>query len=246
MFDELKPYKASWFPFTSTEVHAVLAVYGFFATLLVFFGVGAEVLAIGSVIYVTLCYISGLLVHARERTGRLEFVKSGAIGGTGYVEAFTNTRRSLLLMHIDDDPPRDDLLDTYRKLLNRGIQIRRIVCLRPAAKDSAYDWIVKFGNHPNLSQRVVRPQPAELMQSSFAVIDDNIVIISVPGWEAIDSRPYVTELIFRHLLVMRDRTIASIFLRMHRDLWDHAYPLTDAKQLAHRQQLAETLQIEKH
>ena len=54
----------------------------------------------------------------------------------------------------------------------------------------------------------------------FVVVDDSTVLFSVPGWEAIDAAPYTNRLVLRHLLIVREPEMASVFQRLHQDLWE--------------------------
>lgn len=224
--------KSPWFPFNADELQVVLGLYGFAATTLAFVGIPADLLAWGSVLYALIAYFAGLLVSAHRASCALRFLPGGGEGGAGYVELFRSARRALFLMHIDDDPPGPELLLLYRRLLDAGVQVRRTVFLRPEAKPSALAWISEFGNHPNLQHRLVLPADGSALPFSFAVVDNRIVILSMPGFEPADNRPYATHLVLRHLLVIDDAAVAAAFLTMHEDTWQAAYPLRDVAELA--------------
>ncbi|MEQ1735809.1 MAG: hypothetical protein ABL886_05350 [Rhodoglobus sp.] len=170
-------------------------------------------------------YFSALLVRARERSHGFELVEDGGIRGQGHSELFRRSRQSLLLMHVDDDAPDAALLGLYRSLLERGVQIRRLVFLRPDVQD--WRWMVEFGTHANLRQRVILPEEASLTRFSFAVVDELMVALSVPGIGAIDTPAYAPRFVLRHLLVLRDRHVGRVFARVHGELWAQGHDLPD-------------------
>lgn len=227
-----------WWPFTTDELQVALGIYGFVATTLAFTGLEPRVLAWCSVAFVALFYLAGLLVHARAAGKKLSMVPEGGLGGVGHIAPFRAVRRCLFLMHVDDDAPQRDLLNLYRKLLERGVEIRRLVFLRANATPSAYDWLIEFGDHEHLQHRVVFPDQVLPVHFSFAVVDDRCVMLSVPGWEAIDGRPYATHLVLRNLLVLRERSVASVFQNMHEEMWERALPLSSVAELSDPKRLA--------
>jgi hypothetical protein len=216
---------ASWWPFTANELQVGLGLFGFLATTLAFAGVSSHLLATASLLFAVVFYLAGLLVHGFWSTTLLEFVPQGGLAGAGYLELFRAARRSLLLMHIDDDPPCGELLALYRRLLDGGIQIRRTIFLRREAHPAAYTWLVGSGDHANLEQRVVFPSEASTVPFSFAIIDSSVVVLSVPGWEPVDCAPYEGALVLRHLLILREPTVVAAFIRMHSDTWRGAFPI---------------------
>lgn len=211
---------ARWFPFSATELQIVLGLYGFAATILAFAGVEPAVLVRGSGVYVVFTYFAGLLVHSQRSASRARFRRDGGLGGLGYIECFRRVHRSLFLIHLDDDPPAPELLALYRRLLDRGIQVRRLVLLRADAEAAAYAWIPEFGDHEHLRHRVLLQEQASSLRLGFVVVDDSTVVFSVPGWEAIDAAPYTSRLVLRHLLIVREPEMASVFQRLHQDLWE--------------------------
>ena len=223
--------RRAWFPFRAAEIEIVLGVFGFLATFAASFGVDAKDLALGAGIYLAVAYLAGLFVYARRSASSFTFLRDGGLGGAGYVEPFRRAERSLLLTHVDDDAPSAELQGLYRTLLDRGVQMRRVIFRRPSASADGVRWVRSFGNHQNLLQRIV-PEPfSTSMCLSFVVIDAAEVIVSVPGSEAADAKTYSDRQVFRHLLIIRDRAVASAFLQMHQDLWQRAKPLPDAKRL---------------
>lgn len=221
-----------WFPFDSNELQLVLGVFGFGATLATVAGVGSVPFAVGSAGFLACAYLAGLLVHARRAARSLTFWAGGAVAGQGCLDSFRRVRRCLYLMHIDDDAPSEELQALYRRLLARGVQIRRIIFLRSDAELSAYNWIVQFGDHENLQQRIVMPTHATAMRFSFALVDDAAVLLSVPGVEPIDGSPYTKHFMLRHLLRIEDQRVASVFLKIHGDLWQRAEPMPRVATLA--------------
>lgn len=212
----------AWFPFTPHEVQLALAIFGFFAAALGFVGVPAEVLAWLAAGYLVAIYLAALLVRARQASSQLQFIEDGGTEGRGYIQYFRSTKKSLFLMHVDDDPPCEELLAVYRDLLDKGIQIRRAVFIRPDAHPEGHAWVERFGDHKNLRQRFVRDKEAAMTRKSFAVVDESTVLIAVPGYEAIDDESYSGKLTLRHLLVVRDGKVAAAFLRLHEQLWQRA------------------------
>lgn len=221
-----------WFPFSSEELQVVLGLYGFAATTLAFVGLPAALLAGGSLLYAAAAYLAGLLVHAGRANRCLTLLPGGGLAGAGYVRHFQGARRSLFLMHLDDDPPGPELLQLYRRLLDSGVQVRRTIFLRPEASPAGFLWIAEFGNHANLQQRLVIPAQRSMLPFSFAVIDERKVVLSVPGWSPTDNRPYADHMVLRHLLVVDDPAVAAAFLRMHEDAWGAGYPLREVGELA--------------
>lgn len=229
--------RPSWFPFADGELQMAFAMYGVIVTVLGFAGLDPHLLLGATALFALLAYFAGLLVHAQAGKNQLIFLRGGAIAGLGYAESFRRVKRCLYLMHVDDDAPSDELLALYRTLLDRGVQIRRTVFLRPDAAPSAYEWIVRFGNHQNLQQRVVLPDQAAVMRHGFVVVDDRLVLLSVPGHEAIDGHPYLEKLVLRHLLLIADQQVAAAFLRVHEEIWQRAMPLGDVAELDGPEQL---------
>lgn len=128
-------------------------------------------------------------------------------------------------MHVDDDPPSEELLGVYRTLLSGGVQIRRVLFLRSAS--DTLKWVSEFGEHPNLMQRLVAPDDARFTRMSFAVVDGTDVLVSVPGDDPIDDDVYAPRLVLRHLLVIADREVAGVFARAHEGIWRHAHPFEE-------------------
>ena len=182
-------------------------------------------------------YFAGLLVYNRREAQKFEFVKDGGITGLGYVPYFRKAEISLLLTHADDDAPSEELNQIYRKLLAKGVAMRRLVFLRDEAPDEAYSWIADFGPHPNLQHRLVPPEDTKSMKFSFVVVDESTVIVSVPGYETLDAQQYAGKFILRHVFVLKDSEAAKVFSRMHADLWSQAIPLDDVNRIKTPKQL---------
>ena len=230
-----------WFPFSVGEIEFALAVGGFLVTSLALVGVPAETLAIGTGLFLLVTYLAGMLVYNRRGLRVFHFVEDGGVRGGGYVPYFRGARYSLFLTHTDDDAPSDELLGLYRTLLAKDVQLRRVTFLRP--KTESVRWLAEFGEHPNLEQRVVPPERADLLPLSFAVVDESVVVVSVPGYSAIDASQYATRFVLRHLIVIHDLAVARVFLEMHRQLWDRALPLqTQGKKVPTQDQGIQTYQ----
>lgn len=220
-----------WFPFTRGEFEIALALAGLLLAVLTLCGAGADIAVLSLVEFTGASYIAGLCVYARRARHPYRFVENGGLGGFGYLDAVRRARRSLLLQHIDDDAPSAELLGVYRDLLDTGILLRRLVFLRPDARPEGLLWIRDFGNHPNLEQRLVLPEHAELVRWSFAVVDEHEVVVSMPGIAAVDADSYAEGVLFRHVMVLRDAAVARAFVRMHEHVWVRATPLRDVSQL---------------
>lgn len=136
-----------WWPFISGEVELGLGVFGFVAAGLGYLGVPSEMLWRLSLAFLVTFYLAGLYVRARAEPTKCQLVMGGGVGGEGYVEVFRTAKRCLFLTHVDDDPPSDELLLLYSKLLDRGIEIRRTVFVRKDARANAYAWLSAFGDH---------------------------------------------------------------------------------------------------
>ena len=234
-----------WFPFTGTELQVALGVFGFVAAALAYAGVEEAYLAGAAGGYVVVTYLAGLLVNTRRNAGQFLFIRDGGVRGEGYTEMFRKAKRSILLMHVDDDTPSPELQELYRTLLDRGVRMRRTVVVRPEGSPQGYAWIAAFGEHPNLQQRVLSPEAAAVIPLSFVIVDEALVILSVPGYAAIDTHTYSPGLLLRHLVVLDDAEAAAVFLRMHEEVWRHALPLEDAEVLADPDALVATLGREK-
>jgi len=215
----------SWFPFSATELQVALGVLALLESSLGFLGVAPYMLAWSTLGYLVLVYIAGLLVYSRR--GALAFCLNGALRGKGYLPYFRRAQRSLLLLHVDDDPPGEELLGLYRGLLDRGVELRRILCVRPEQAPYAFEWVAQFGEHHGLQQRLVPPGQADLVRMSFVVVDERWVLIAVPGGDAIHSEDYSKNLIMRHLLAVDDARVAAGFTNIHEQLWRRAAPLPE-------------------
>jgi hypothetical protein len=230
---------AAWFPFSAREIELALGLFAFVTACLAFLGVENRALAWVALAYVVFVYLAGLLVRGRQ--GKFTFVRDGAVRGSGYAPYFRRATKSLLLLHTDDDAPSEELLGLYRTLLERGVELRRVIFLRPDHAAGAYDWVVSFGEHARLKQRVVLPQKADFMRMSFVVVDERWAILSVPGDAAVDGEGYAGSFVLRHLLVIEDPEVAEAFTEAHSQLWRRAAPLEDVTRLADPARLVERL-----
>ncbi len=220
-----------WFPFTKEELGLGLGVIGFVLTILTLADVQKPYLvgfAGGSLL---LSYLGGLLVYNRRESQKFVFVQNGGISGLGYLPYFKRAKHSLLLTHVDDDAPGEELNHLYKKLLNSGVQMRRLIFMRDDAPDTAYQWIKNFGGHDNLHYRLIRPDHSKAMRFSFVVVDESVVIVSVPGYETLDAVQYNDQFILRHVFVIKDSEAAKVFSRMHADLWADGVPLGDVAEM---------------
>lgn len=193
------------------------AVFGCAVSLLALLEVGNRVLLFFAVGYAVVGYLAGLLVHCRETRSR--FIRDGAIRGRGYAPYFRRARRSLLLTHCDEDAPSEELLGIYSELLERGVELRRVVFLRGDHRQRSYEWLHRFGEREGLENRFVQPDRSEVARLSFVVVDERYVILSIPGGEAVDGEHYSRRFVLRHLLVVEDKDVAVAFTEVHRQLW---------------------------
>ena len=218
--------RRAWFPFTAREVEIALAAFAFCESILFLIDVERDAMAWFAGCYVVFFYVVGLIVDARRNT--FEFIAMGAVGGRGYLPYIRRANKSLLLLHTDDDPPCEELLGLYRSLLDRGVEIRRVLFLRPERERGAYAWVESFGTHAGLEQRVVAPERAALMRHSFVVVDERTVLLSVPGGEAIDGEEYSKRLVLKHLLAFDDQDAAQAFSQIYGQLWSRAEELSES------------------
>ncbi len=212
-----------WFPFSATEFQVALGVLALLESCLGFLGVAAYLLAWSTLGFLILTYIAGLLVYSRR--GAFAFHLNGALQGRGYLPYFRKAQHSLLLLHVDDDPPGEELLGLYRGLLDKGVELRRILFVRPEQAPHAFEWVAQFGEHKGLQQRLVPPEQADLVRMSFVVVDERWVIIAVPGGAAVHGEDYSKNLIMRHLLAIDDANVAAGFTTIHEQLWRRAASL---------------------
>ncbi len=235
MDDSPIPPTRQWFPFRLSEVELALGLFGLLATALTVVGVERVQFAAISGGYFLAAYFAGLLVYARDRHRAFEFIEDGGLSGDGYIRFFRQAKRGLLLIHADDDEASAELQGLYRTLLARGVQLRRVIFLREGGRGAR--WLSEFGNGPGLQQRVVLPEHSALMPFSFVVVDESTVVLSVPGFHARDAALYNVDFVLRHLLVLRGEEVARVFSRMHEQLWAHAAPLDDARELKDSERL---------
>ena len=207
---------------TWKESEAVLASVGLAATFLSLVGVASRTVAFFVGATLAFAYLAGLAVRSRRDGRALEFLEHGGLHGKGYLALFRQAKRSLLLMHVDDDEPTAELIGLYEDLLERGVEIRRVVFVRERAQ--GIGWVFRLAEHPNLSHRFVLPGEADLMPCSFAVVDEHVVAMAVPGFATADSQHYLDRFVLRHLLVLRGRAVAQAFARMHSQVWERSLP----------------------
>lgn len=223
---------SAWWPFSIAELEVVLAVLGFVVTGMSLAGLRGEVIAVCATMALAWTYIAALFVRARGAGARFEFVEDGGLHGRGYVESVRRARTSLLLQHVDDDAPSDELLALYREALERGVALRRLVFLRHDARPESLCWIADFGNHPNLEHRVVLPSQAVVTRSSFVVVDEREVVISIPGVSAVDGDAYRSTILLRHVIRIADPETATAFARIHEAIWRTATAVPSVKAFA--------------
>ena len=210
-----------WIGLSLRQLELVLAGFGFVTAALAFAGTPGFHLAAAAAGLVVMLALNGVWFRVRQKRRRFSFCLNGALAGVGYIPPFSAARRSLLLMHVDEDEPNHELQLLYEKLLARQVGIRRLVVRR---ESSVSKWPRKSEHHPSLSQREILSEQAEMFRYCFAVVDDFEVLIAVPGFDSIDDETYSPKLILRHLIVIRDREIAAAFTRIHEQIWVRAKP----------------------
>lgn len=219
-----------WFPFRAVEVELALAALGVLLAVLAAADHDATDLLKWAALFLAFVYLAGLF--SRAGVGPFVFIADGAERGAGYLPAFKRAKRSLFLMHVDDDAPTEELQGLYRTLLSNGVQIRRAIFLRPDGHPKGYEWIRAFGNHPNLAQRVVLPEDSRMTQLSFVLVDDRIALVALPGVDPIQAPPFSHELVFRHLIAITEPTAVATFLQVYEAIWTRALPLEDVNELS--------------
>ncbi len=215
-----------WYPLTSNETQVALAVAGLLGTALEVSGLPLSVVVASIASFLGIAYFAGFL--ARAASSQFAFVEHAARGGAGYLPYFRRARKSLLLIHVDDDPPVPELTGLYATLLEKGVEIRRLIIRRPEALPEAYDWVGRLEPHPRLIQREVPPPEAALGALSFAIVDESTVLIAVPDVSATEAAPYSSGFFLRHLLVVDDARVAAAFVRVHELLWKRGQGLPAA------------------
>lgn len=216
--------RAHWYPFTVAQTELALAVAGLGASAAALLGVPGRWVVAGTAICLAALFLSGAASRfLRTRVACVHL--DAALHGRGYIRVFQQAEHSLLLMHIDDDVPNDDLLGVYRALLARGVDIHRLVFVRGDHRPEGIDWIAKFGTHPHLRQRLVSLRQGAPFMMSFAVVDDAAVLVAVPGFRPAETEPYTDGVVLRHLLELRDASVTRAFLEVYESAWRRAVPL---------------------
>lgn len=214
----------AWLPFKASEVELLLGIAGLGATAASLLGAPGGWVVAGTGIFLFLAFTLGMLaVHAGNRVATVHL--DGALHGRGYVSAFGAARHSLLLIHLDDDAPGEELLGLYRSLLGRGVEIRRLVFARRDHHPDGIGWISDFGPQPRLHQRFVETEPGAPLMVSFAIVDEGIVLLAVPGFRPTETEPYSGAVVLRHLIELRHPAITRAFLQVYEAAWRRARPL---------------------
>ena len=211
-------------PVSVGELELMLAVVGAGATAASLLGVsGPTVVTVASITLVLALALAVLLAHRRSQVATVHL--NGAWRGRGYASAFRRARRSLLLIHLDDDAPDSELRLLYRRLLDRGVQVRRLVIVRPDHRPEGIRWIHKFGPHAGLRQRFVKSVPGSALSLSFAIVDESTVLMAVPGFLATESELSSEGVVLRHLIELRHPSVTRAFLEVYESAWKRAVPL---------------------
>lgn len=210
--------KLAWFPFTTAQVEIALGLAGLGATAASLLEVPGPAVAFGTAGFLVLILLVGLLAEAaREQIARVHL--DGALHGRGYANLFRRARRSLLLIHLDDDAPDEELLGLYRRLLERGIAIRRLIFVRTDHRSAGIHWITDFGPHHGLRQKCVEAESGNPLPLSFAIVDEDIVLLALPGFHATETGTFTSGVVLRHLIELRDPSITRAFLEVYESAW---------------------------
>ena len=209
--------RVGYWPFSLAELEVALALLGLLATSLALYGASLQASGICIATAAATLYLTGLLAHGGRQRTSLKLHLHGAEHGVGYVPLFCEASHSLLLMHVDDDCPSPELQALYARLLEKGVRIRRIVVER--SQPAATQWARDLPEHPGLRQLFLPAGSVLGFALSFAVIDEHSVIVALPGIAAVDNPPYHEGLLLRHLVHIRDATVASAFAQTHEALW---------------------------
>lgn len=211
-------------PISVGELELMLAVVGAGATAASLLGVSGPLVVITASVALLLGMAAAVVLSNRRR--RVATVHlDGAWRGRGYASAFRRARRSLLLIHLDDDSPDAELRLLYRRLLDRGVQVRRLVIVRPDHRPAGIRWIHEFGAHVGLRQRFVKSVPGSALALSFAIVDESIVLLAVPGFLATESELSSDGVVLRHLIELRHPSVTRAFLEVYESAWKRAVPL---------------------
>jgi len=216
--------KLAWFPFTVGQVELALGLAGLGTTAASLLGAPGPLVVAGATGFLFMLFSMGHLVAAAgNRVARVHL--DGALHGSGYTNLFRQARRSLLLIHLDDDAPAAELQGLYRTLLEQGIAIRRLVFVRPDHRAEGIRWIAEFGPHPRLRQRFIEGETGTPLSLSFAVVDEDVVLLAVPGFHTTETEPYTEDMVLRHLVELRHPAVTRAFLEVYESAWKRAMPL---------------------
>lgn len=215
--------KPAWFPFAAVEVEIALGIAGLGATAASLLGAPGPTVVMGTAGF--LFALTVITLMARAATNRVAKVAlDAALHGRGYTRVFRQAKRSLLLIHLDDDAPDDELLGLYRTLLDRGIAIRRLVFLRPDHRPEGIRWITEFGPHPLLRQRFVEVGAGTPLSLSFALVDEDLVLLAVPGFHPTETELYSDNIVLRHLIELQHPAVTRAFHEVYEAAWNRATP----------------------
>ncbi len=211
-------------PFTVRELEFALGFVGVGATAATLLGAPGPLVVAGGAGALVGLYLASVFAYA-SRSRIVDVRLDGALHGRGYVRAFRRARKSLLVMHIDDDAPNEELLGLYRVLLDRGVEIRRLIFVRPDHNPEGIRWVLESGWHDRLRQRYVSTEPGALLTLGFAVVDESAVLVAVPGFDPTDTEPYSERIVLRHLAELRNPAVTRAFLEIYESAWRRAHPL---------------------
>lgn len=213
--------RPAWFPFTSGQVEIALGLVGLGATTASLLGAPGTAVATGTAGFLLLLFLTGhLVIAAGNRVARVHL--NGALHGRGYSNLFRDANRSLLLIHLDDDAPDDELQGLYRRLLDQGVEVRRLVFFRPDHRAEGIHWISRFGTHRLLRQRLVEIKHGSPLSMSFAIIDEEAVLLALPGFHPTETETFSDSVVLRHLIELRHPAVTRAFLEVYELAWKRA------------------------
>lgn len=221
--------KIAWLPSRGSDVELTLGLAGLGATGASLLGVPGPSVVAGTGVFLAVALVVGVLATvAGQRVASVQL--DGALHGRGYVRAFGMAKHSLLLIHIDDDAPDEELLGLYRSLLGRGVEIRRLIFARHDHLPAGIDWIKDFGAQIRLHQRYFQTELGAPLMVSFAIVDESVVLLAVPGFRPTETEPYSEAAVLRHLIELRHPGVTRAFLQVYEAAWRRAKPLRLPKQ----------------
>ena len=60
---------------------------------------------------------------------------------------------------------------------------------------------------------------------SFAVVDDRVVLLAIPGFHPTETAPFADACFLRHLVELRHTAVTRAFLEVYESAWRRAKPV---------------------